>query len=296
MQLSGHASEPHMNTALPTIAGFWYGSDLSWLEALCIRSYLDRGHRFVLYTSHPVAGLPDGTEMRPAADILWPPPFAMDHTDRLKVAVFSDLFRLRLSQLTDFIWVDLDAYCVKPFAFSSVYVFGRSQTGEFPNGVLRLPPTSRALELMLAFLTSPNPTQPWRGPRMQRRNRQRVRQGESWGIESLPWGSSGPKALQHFLTQTDEDRYAMEADVFYPLAKADFLHLHDPAVRISQIERPNVHSVHVYGHQKKLLSQTANGLPFVGSYLHRLCQRHGIEPEANPIRPVGWLAPSATEH
>ncbi len=282
-----------MGQSLPTIAGFWSGSSLSWLEALCIRSYLDSGHDFVLYTAEPIKAVPAGTDIRPASDILWPPPFDLLNNDRLRVAVFSDIFRLRLAQKTDFIWADLDAYCVRPFDFDIPHVFGPTRSGTFPNGVLRLPPDSRALDLMLQFVTTPNPSQPWRGARLRRAHRARIRNGETWGIESLPWGCSGPKALTHFLRKTGEDRFAQHADAFYPLERDELWKLHDPDIRVAEIERDGVHSVHVYGHQKKWLAHQGGGFPIPGSYLDRLCNRHSIDPVANPITPLSWMTPAS---
>ena len=207
---------------------------------------------------------------------------------------FSDIFRLRLLKKTDYIWVDLDAYCVKPFNFDTPYMFGQSHTGNFPTGVLRLPARSETLNLMLNFVTSANPTQPWRGGPLHRRNRQRIQNGESWGIEALPWASSGPKAFAHFLHQTGEIRNAMPGDVFYPLSKHDLWKLHAPRISTAEIERDIVHSVHIFGHQKRVLLTKFAGLPVNGSYLHNICNRHGIDPEANPIQPVGWLAPTSS--
>lgn len=282
-----------MTGALPTIASFWYGSDLSWLEALCIRSYLDNGHRFVLYTAHPVAGVPDGVDLRPATDILWPAPFDISDNDRRRVAVFSDIFRLRMCKETDFIWVDLDAYCVRPFRFETAHVFGRAQSGQFPSGVLRLPADSAALGLLLDFVTGPNPIQPWRGARLHRLQRAAIARGEHWGIDALPWGCSGPKALGYFLQQTGEDGFAQPAEVFYPLAPDALWQLHDPRVQPKDIERDGVCSVHVYGHQKKWLATAMSGLPVTGSYLDHLCRRHDVEPQMNPITPLAWMVPDS---
>lgn len=53
-----------LKDSLPVIASFWYGSDLSWLEAVCIKSYLDRGHQFVLYTAGTLTGIPEGTDFQ----------------------------------------------------------------------------------------------------------------------------------------------------------------------------------------------------------------------------------------
>ncbi|EEE38106.1 hypothetical protein RKLH11_1947 [Rhodobacteraceae bacterium KLH11] len=280
-----------MGQSLPTIAGFWYGSDLSWLEVLCIRSFLDNGHRFILYCPDQIGGVPEGVDIRPASDVLWPPPFALSGNTRLRVAVFSDIFRLRMLQKTDFLWADLDAYCVRSFDFQSAYVFAPAGNGTFPNGVLRLPSASPTLARMLDFVTAQNPTQPWRGPRLQRKNRTRIQNGERWGIEALPWGCSGPKALSYFLRKTGEEQHALPPDTLYPLAREELWKLHRPGIRPQQIERDGVHSVHVYGHQKKWLATQQAGLPVPGSYLDRLCQRHSIDPGRSPIARLDWMAP-----
>ncbi|WP_299659205.1 hypothetical protein [uncultured Ruegeria sp.] len=280
-----------MGQSLPTIAGFWYGSDLSWLETLCIQSYLDNGHDFVLYTTEPISGVPVGADIRPASDILWPAPFDLLNNDRLRVAVFSDIFRLHLMQKTDFIWVDLDAYCVRPFSFDSPYIFGTTATGSTPNGVLRLPEFSHALGQLLEFVATTNPTQPWRGTRLQRKNRERILNGESWGIESLPWGCSGPKALAHFLRKTGEDRYAQKPKAFYPLERTELWKLHDPNTSLTEIEGDQTYSVHIYGHQKKWLADQNVGLPIAGSYLETICKRHSIDTAVNPIIHIAWMGP-----
>ncbi|WP_171181409.1 hypothetical protein [Ruegeria sp. HKCCA4633] len=278
-----------MPRSLPIISSFWFGSDLSWLEQLCIQSFLDRGHAFILYLPNEVQGVPAGAQTRPASEIFWPPSYSLHPDDRQGVAVFSDIFRLHLMRKSKAIWVDLDAYCVKAFDFRSDWVFAHSKACDFPTGVLRLPKTAQTLALMLDFVMSANPTQPWRGRHVRRRSRERIAKGESWGIETLPWGSSGPKAFTHFLRQTGEDRNAMGADSLYPLAPEELWKLHDPRITPNDIETEAVHSVHIYGHQKKLIANRMAGLPASGSYLDRLCDRHGIDAQAAPILRLGWM-------
>ena len=274
---------------LPVIGSFWYGSDLTWVETLCITSFLERGHRFVLYTAHPIRGVPKGAEIRPASDILWPPRFDISDNDRLRVAVFSDIFRLEMIQKTGFVWADLDAYCVRPFDFPTPYIFSPSERGTYPNGIMGLPGQSKTLAEMHAFLTRPNPSQPWRGDRLQRDNQRRIDKGERWGIEDLPWGCSGPKAFRHFLKATGEVDQAMPVETFYPLDPKVLWKLHAPAIATEEIERPGVHSVHIYGHQKKLIATRFGGLPRPGSYLARLCDRHGIRAQDLPVRRLEWM-------
>lgn len=280
---------------LPEIASFWYGSDLTWLERLCIQSFLDRGHAFTLYAEDGILGVPPGTRHAHPREIFWPPPFDITGNGRLAVAAFSDIFRLEMLAAREVIWVDLDAYCLRPFAFPSPYVFTRTPEGAYPNGVLGLPGDSQVLAQMRAFVTGPNPTQPWRGRKLRRRNAERLARGESWGIQDLAWGCSGPKALQYFMTRSPEDRHALPHAALYGLAVADLWKLHAPGLPPQEIETEAVFSVHVYGHQKKALALHHGGLPVPGSYLDHLCRRHGIVPEAAPIAPLVWMQKAGAE-
>ncbi len=272
----------------PVIASFWYGSDLSWIEELCIRSFLDHGHRFVLYVAEDLDGIPEGTEVREAAEIMWPPPFDITDNDRVKVAVFSDIFRIRMIQETGFIWVDPDAYCVRPFDFQTPYVFS-AYGKDVPNGVMGLPGDSEVLNEVLRFIYSPNPIQPWRGHKLKKRLTALAGQGVTWTILNLPWGCSGPKVLGHFLRQSGEIKYAMPRHTFYPIDIDDLAKLHDPDVPAGEIERDGVYSVHIYGFQKEIIATKMSGLPQAGSYLDRLCDRHGINPQDKKVPVLDWM-------
>lgn len=276
-------------TDLPKIASLWVGSDLSWLEILCIQSFLDNGHAFTLYTVEAIKGVPKGAQLRPASDVYHPPPFDIADNDRHRVAVYSDIFRLKLIRQQPVIWADLDALCVRPFDFPSPYVFAKSKRDTYPTGVLGLPADAPVLSALHDFVVSDNPTQPWRGARLHRQNAARVAAGETWGIEALKWGVSGPLSFGHFLEQTGEARHAMAPQVLYPLAPEELWMLHAPSIATAQIEGPETRSVHIYGHQKKTMALEFGGLPRAGSYLDRLCQRHGIDPQAHPIEPLAWM-------
>ena len=52
------------------IAMLWMRGQLSFLEQLCIRSFIDAGHHVVLYSYEPVDRVPEGVECRDADLIL----------------------------------------------------------------------------------------------------------------------------------------------------------------------------------------------------------------------------------
>lgn len=278
---------------LPEVGSFWFGSDLSWLEQLCLTSFLDRGHRVTLYAPAGTGGIPAGVRHADPAEILWPPPFDIGGNDRLGVAVFSDIFRLELLAARRVIWVDADAYCVKPFDFPSPFVFTVAPNGNHPIGVLALPQDSEVLAQMRDFVRAPNPTQPWRGAKLRRMNAARIAKGERWGIQHLSWGCSGPKALRHFMGRSAEARHALPYPALYGLDVAELWKLHAPGIAPEAIERPGIYSIHIYGHQKKALALAHGGLPVPGSYLEALCHRHGVRPEAAPIPSLRWMTKDA---
>ena len=194
------------------------------------------------------------------------------------MAVWSDIFRLHLFQKTDYVWADLDAYCVRPLEPDRDHVFGLDHRGRALTGILRLPPESDTLRLMLDFVHHEAPIQPWRERPFRKKKREERFAGARWGIETLPWGASGPKALNHFAIGTGEIEHAQPSPVFYPLAPERLGRLHEPDLSPRLFEKPWTVSVHFYGQTKKVLAAYHDGLPVRHSYLDLLCRRHRINP------------------
>ena len=86
-------------TKLPEIASLWIGSELTWLEQVCLKSYIDHGHKVYLYSYDPVENVPDGVVMKDAAEIL-PADKIIRHARTGSPAFHADVFRLRLMKKT----------------------------------------------------------------------------------------------------------------------------------------------------------------------------------------------------
>lgn len=274
---------------LPEVASFWHGAPLTWVEQLCIQSFIDRGHSFVLYSAEQLVDVPPAVIQRHPASVLWPPSFMLAPGDRFAAAVFSDIFRLELLTKTSQVWVDLDAYCVRPLDFATPWIFTVAEDGTYPTGILGLPRWSAVLARMRAFVNSSSPSASWRSRQSRRNDDARRAAGETWTMLQLPWGSSGPRALRHFMNQSVERQHALPYRSLYGLDAQSLRKLHNPRISTERIEGPDVHSVHIYGRQKKILATRFDGLPVAGSYLDRLCRRHGIDPKSAPIAPERWM-------
>ncbi len=95
------------------IQGFWHGEPLSALHWACLRSFLNAGHDFDLYTYEGI-NVPDGIQIRDAAEIVSKDQlffFDNPHTGLPDVAPFADYFRLKLLFNRGGWWCDVDTIC-----------------------------------------------------------------------------------------------------------------------------------------------------------------------------------------
>ena len=92
------------------------------IERLSITSFIENGHTFDLYSYGAIQGIPEGTQLRNAAEIL-PVERVFRYRDHSSYAGFSNFFRYKLLSERGGWWVDLDAVCLKPFDFDDEFVF-----------------------------------------------------------------------------------------------------------------------------------------------------------------------------
>jgi len=91
------------------IGALWIGGALSYLERLCLKSFVDAGQHVVLYTYGAVQNVPDGVEIADGNDVIEMQD-ALRHKRTGSPALQSDLFRYHmLAQNDDMIWTDTDA-------------------------------------------------------------------------------------------------------------------------------------------------------------------------------------------
>ena len=99
----------------PIIQSLWIGKSLSKLEQLSMKSFIDHGHIYHLYTYDNVENIPNGVIVKDGNDIL-----SKDEIYTYKngsVSAFSNLFRFTLLYKKGGYWVDTDLICLKKFTF-----------------------------------------------------------------------------------------------------------------------------------------------------------------------------------
>lgn len=268
---------------MPPLATLWIGDRLSWLEQLCLTSFVDAGHVVRLYSYGPIEGVPEGVLQCTANDVL-PATDFLRHERTGSPAIHADLFRLHLMKKTPCLWIDADMLCWRPFINLGAYVFGWEKPGIVCNAVLRLPENSPTLDALIDFLSEPNPIPPWASADERAEMQKALDDGNPISISKQRWGTSGPAALTYFLRQTGEIAHARPEAAFYPIPFADrrkmVLRRHAHDANFTQ----EVMGVHLWGRRiKRRLLSEPEALPRPGSFLARMIKRHRIQPAEAPI-------------
>jgi len=266
--------------SLPTIAMFWDGPPLGFIERLCSKSFVDAGHPVVMFSYGKLDGLPNGIETAPASDILPDPKSIVRHERTGSPAPHSDKFRYHLLAKNDgLLWADTDAYCLKPFVPTDGYFFGRETEKVVASGVMALPAQSPTLGALIEFCEDEYAIPPWMMPRHRQEMEERAEAGDPMHVSEMPWGAWGPKALSHYLRKHDEFRHALPPHVLYPVPFEDRRIYFREAWKTWKRVQEDTVSIHFYGRRvRERLWNRFKGTPPEGSVLAELAERHGVAP------------------
>lgn len=136
-----------------TVNAMWIGNSLSACELLTIKSFLNNGHKFVLWAYDNISTqLPSGTILRDASEIIpREKVFSYKYSSQFghgkgSYAGFSDIFRYKLLYLNGGWWVDMDVTCLKPLDFEDDYVFRSHHSLPLVGNVMKCPKDSPLME------------------------------------------------------------------------------------------------------------------------------------------------------
>lgn len=267
------------------IAMLWMRGELSFLEQLCVQSFLDAGHHVALFSYAPIGRVPEGVELRDASDVL-PETGFLVHERTGSPALHSDLFRYQLLKRTDrTIWADTDAYCFRRFKPTEGHLYGWESAHHVNGGVLGLPQDSATLAALLDFTKDEFAIPPWER-RWKRQEWQAAKEaGTPVHVGEQTWGVWGPHAITHFLKETGEITRALPQAALYPYSFALRRKLVTPGVDHSSAITEETQSVHLYGRRiRKRLAERDQGLPDPESLVGQYLLKHRIDPCEAPLR------------
>ncbi|QYK42989.1 MAG: hypothetical protein KF887_07800 [Paracoccaceae bacterium] len=267
------------------VGTLWIGGALSWLERLCLKSFVDQGQRITLFSYHDIPNVPEGVIRRDGREVLDTDNF-LKYEKKDSFALFADLFRMHmLRACPGMIWVDTDVYCHRPMDYDGDVVMGFElpESQRVNNAVLGLPPDHPMLAAMLDFMADPFAVPPFLKRGVQADYRAAAGRGEPVHVSQMPWGTWGPLMVTHFAAAHGVLDKVQPLAAFYPIPFPDRLLFLRSTRKVQALLRPETTALHLWASNKRELGLRHHGLPPPGSYMADLCARHGIDPVAAPI-------------
>ena len=261
----------------PPIQSIWIGRPFKRLERLCMKSFLDHGHDFHLYTYEPIDNIPDGVVVKDANEIL-PKEEIFYSRSRGKISSFANYFRWRLLEMKGGYYVDMDIICLKPFDFEDELVYGWERDDSVNNAVLHTPKGHYLSMIMRKACDDINCFQPidtyrWAIKKM-------LRKAVFGKVKSRPYAAhtepGGPYYFTRFLQYYELIDHAKPINHFYPVAHDKGHELFDPTLNVME-QLQDSYCVHFWNHALANEFKDGAGGDMAGkSAFDILCERHGV--------------------
>lgn len=280
---------------LPRVAALWIGGSLTWLEQLCLTSFVEMGHPTALYTYGEVTGVPAGVQICDGNDIMSDPD-VYTHERSGSVALFSDIFRFHLMvKAPGTVWIDTDVYCVKPLDMGP-YIFGYETDENRLNGaILALPPESAGLKLLLDLTADPYQVPAFYTGKFRAQLEAAAAAGTPIHAGEMPWGVWGPVGVTWAMHETGEVEHALARPVLYPVHFADRAAFFKRPMLVARQITPETRTVHIWGRIKRISAKRHDGGVPPNCWLDVKLKQHNIDPMAAPITSHGKFDYSETE-
>ncbi len=268
------------------VGTLWIGGPLSWMEQLCLKSYVDQGQKITLFSYEDIPNVPEGVIRRDGREIIDTNDF-IKYEKKDSFALFADWFRLHMiHQNPGMIWIDTDVYCYRPMDYESDYVFGFELPGEYRvnNAVLGLPADSEILAQMLDFTEDRFSIAPFLPKKKQREMEKARAAGKPVHVSEQPWGVWGPMMVTHYVHKLGLTKHVQPVDAFYPITFRERTKFLRPTDTVQPLMTENTTALHLWASNKKQLGNRYHGLPPKGSYFDFLVRKHDINPALAPIK------------
>jgi hypothetical protein len=257
------------------VASLWIGEKLHYLNQICLLSHVRQGHPTTLYCTDTVTNVPEGVTVRPASEIM---SIDMDIVRQTSESFLSNVFRYKMIQATDAVWIDCDAYCHKPFPDEMSHIFaGHGFRGALNCGVVYIPKDGALMAQLLDYYTNLPDAPAW----FNKQQRKKIEKQDS----SLPQAvriynaertAFGPQAFTWFAQQTGDYEKALSPDYLYPVPFQLNDIFYDPYGRVEGHFTDNTLSVHLYTNGTK--PWWRRNAPPANSYAARMCEFEGVDP------------------
>jgi hypothetical protein len=210
---------------MSVVQSLWIGQRLGEMHRLGVRSVLEKGHTFHLFTYDTIEDVPHGVTVCDAREI-FPADSVFSYQQGFgkgSYSAFSNLFRYQLLLERGGWWVDTDVVCLKPFDLETEYVFASEHDDEFVIGaatsVIKAPPGAPVLRDCVEVCQSANK-------------------------QEVKWGELGPDLLNAAVRRHELSRYLVPVTYFNPINWFEFADALRPDFDVSRLA--DSYGVHLY--------------------------------------------------
>lgn len=186
------------------VSSMWVGGSLSWLEQLCLSSFVAKGYEVRLY-SYDKLDVPSGVKLVDAREILHQDEIFRNPPPSKSYAGFSNVFRYELlRKKPEEVWIDTDVLALEKSLPDVEYLMGYESTSFVNGAVLRVPPKSELLHCL--------------------------REGASAvDKKTFTWGDLGPKLITKKIGQLGLSEKVFERKEFYEIRAVETWKFFSPA-------------------------------------------------------------------
>jgi hypothetical protein len=232
---------------LPVVNTIWIGDTMGSVHAACLKSFVVTGHQVFLHAYREVSDAPPGVWYADANDLL--PEDKLLRYPNGSYALSSNLMRYELMRQGWGLYVDCDVFCLRPMQDAD-FIVGFEDDYYLNCAVLKLPPDSALVASLRSIKEGWMPH--WIQPNAD---------GSTTSLTEMPWGTSGPQALTHFVREHGLIDRALPFDVFYPVYSNRVGSFYDTGLTLANLTTPRTRYVHLYqslGRGQEVESTPAN--------------------------------------
>lgn len=245
------------------VQSFWYGSDLSPIEQLCLSSFTSRGIGFDLYTYDEDLEVPDGATLKDAAEIYDEEAvFTYQQGPGAgSVAAFANMFRYKMLYERGGWWVDMDVLYTGHELPRERRFFGWQNDSDICNAIMRVEADDPVVYECLL-------------------------EAERLGSD-VAWGEAGPKLLTDVVQRQDATDSAFPSEYVYPLSwrnAPDVYHSSKAEAVQSKVKRVGAPFLHLWNEILRRAGIQKTIAPPADSYLSMIADRSEFEWPSSSVR------------
>jgi len=231
---------------------FWFGNALGPCEILCMKSFIDYGHEYDLY-SYARLSVPSGVRLMNANEILPQDEvfFYRRGPGAGSVSAFTNMFRYRLLMLRGGWWVDTDVICLSPRMPEKEYFCEWQDELLINVAVLKFPEGHPFISALY--------------------ERSRA------AGKDIAWGHTGPNLITALAKEQGLEYYASPTGCAYPIHHRDALLPVTKAGRKASYDKiRGATFLHLWNEVFRRNQSVALHNPPSGSFLADLYEKHGV--------------------